>query len=522
MPTNVQVNTDDPQDIDNKGINGFINVKSRGAVGDGVANDRQIIITTFNETAHPKIIFPEGTYNLGDLGTNPPISLMTINGNGGAIRVETIGKVKFICNTQANTITYLFQFVNANSVFVGPMEFEDSGYDPNITWKGAAALLFYADTNVPNLRNITVPFIRADNLVTPITIIGDYNFPEIRISNIKIGIMDCNNTFYGLSCQNNADYLTCDLLRTNRAVRSYFPYGCKNHRVNMVSYNHRSSTADVDIACYDYGTDTEDIKVKYFSRGDPQGDHVSFQTIGNTRICMIKNIDIEVDIDESNAAVVADWKDYPYSSLSSPLNTGSSNNFIDGIKLSGRIGSNGNISSATHFAVQHQPTNPTGKISFSGDFAQHRITDGARAALQQAHDHNAHSFTWTASLSDPTIGNGTYNTRYWVNDGMCEVLQYFRMGSTSNVGSGAFRFGTPFTPITGIAVGADMPCGVAKIAIPGVGFKMGTVVFSSSQSYVQIEPHGELAYLGSSTYAWVEDSIISLHYRIPIGHDHFA
>src|SRR4026208_1438555 len=79
---------------------GAINVKSApyNAKGDGVTVDTEAIKAAL--AVSRQLIFPEGTYNLGDVGSTTPFGrLILVSGFGGAVSFTTIGKVKFICNT---------------------------------------------------------------------------------------------------------------------------------------------------------------------------------------------------------------------------------------------------------------------------------------------------------------------------------------------------------------------------------------------------------------------------------------
>ena len=41
--------------------------------------------------------------------------------------------------------------------------------------------------------------------------------------------------WYGFNCQNSGDNVTIDSLKTDTVHRSYFVYGCRNHKVRVAS-----------------------------------------------------------------------------------------------------------------------------------------------------------------------------------------------------------------------------------------------------------------------------------------------
>lgn len=459
------------------------------------------------------LIFPEGTYDLGDFDADE--YLFTVDGDGGVIHIETVGKVKFICNTTDSVITYIFQIQNAISCYIGPMEFEDSGYDPDVDWQGAWGIMLYADDNSGPLSNIRIPSIKGTSMVGVVGCSGTSTVN--RISNIKIDLIDADTIHYGLNCQNNGDDLRCSLLKTHKAIRSYFPYGITNHEVNIHSTdNYRDSTGDVDIAAFASGYDTSHIHVRYTSRGSSSsGTLVSLQTVAQTRDVKIFNVDVEVDVDDyDDNGTIADWKDFEDDGLSATLETGATDNQIYNIRLSGRI----NATTANAFAIAHQPNN-IGKVIFEGDFALHRIDDDVRQYLQLTDDFWA-STSWTASVSNPTQGNGNMNSRYIVHDGVLDLWMVVNFGTTTTVGSGTYRFGLPFIFRSGLGVGTDIVVGSCAILDAGTTRYVGAVLATDNQAYLELIVDANAAKVShNNPIAWANGDSISLHARLPCGRD---
>jgi hypothetical protein len=62
---------------------------------------------------------------------------------------------------------------------------------------------------------------------------------------------------------------------------------------------------------------------------------------------------------------------------------------------------------------------------------------------------------WTSSGTTPTLGNGTLTGRYVAAGDTCFVRCYLKIGSTSNLGSGAWGFSLPFSAAApGVALAA--------------------------------------------------------------------
>ena len=252
------------------------------------------------------------------------------------------------------------------------MEFEDTGYDPvSYTRKGASAIYFFADDGSGPISNITIPSIKVTSMIQAVAMGG--NSTTNRVSGVNIGRIDCDKCFYGFNAQNNGDNVNIELLTTIRAVRSYFVYGVTGHHVNVFSTNPRSADADCNITSYTSGLDTSDIKVRYTARElSVDTVHVGIHTIGSSRVASVTGVDVEVDITGSISSVLADWRDYPFDRALSQ-NTGATDNYIDRIRLSGRIDSLAPI----YFDVQSHPTT-RGTIQFEGDFISSKITNAVR------------------------------------------------------------------------------------------------------------------------------------------------
>lgn len=59
--------------------------------------------------------------------------------------------------------------------------------------------------------------------------------------------------------------------------------------------------------------------------------------------------------------------------------------------------------------------------------------------------------TWTAATTNPTLNNGILSGRYFRINKMVFCQIYLQIGSTTNVGSGQYRWALPLTAVSPIA-----------------------------------------------------------------------
>lgn len=60
----------------------------------------------------------------------------------------------------------------------------------------------------------------------------------------------------------------------------------------------------------------------------------------------------------------------------------------------------------------------------------------------------AYTPTWTATTTNPSLGNGILEAKYALVGGLCTVRGNLAPGSTTTYGSGEWRFSLPFTAAT--------------------------------------------------------------------------
>jgi len=104
----------------------------------------------------------------------------------------------------------------------------------------------------------------------------------------------------------------------------------------------------------------------------------------------------------------------------------------------------------------------------------------------------AYGPAWTASISNPDIGNGALLGEYTRSGGKVSVLLDLLIGSTTSFGSGRWRFSLPITPETETGGSQAFPVFLAdSSAMPAIGF----AIVVSGQAYFEIALPGSIDYV---------------------------
>jgi hypothetical protein len=93
--------------------------------------------------------------------------------------------------------------------------------------------------------------------------------------------------------------------------------------------------------------------------------------------------------------------------------------------------------------------------------------------------------TWTATTSNPSVGNGILEGAYALVGGLCHVRGHLAMGSTTTYGSGEFRFALPFTAKT-LGHSDFHFCGSADTIDRAAAWHEGVARIASGGSHVMI------------------------------------
>jgi len=240
---------------------------------------------------------------------------------GGGVIFFPAGTYTVTATSLYNGFTCHFPIEDADSLdFVGYGAVLNSTVAGGGGILGNAVCLFYLNgcrrINFEGF-DITGIFSRTLQVVNTYSI-SCFNLSSASRDSESISVKNCrlSNVYIGLR-QENGDNVTATNFRTNRFVRSYFPYGVNNHNVSYMSYN-----GDVFTDCLikAYKNDTTNINVKAVIIGNTSTDyHVAIETQHDpsTQPIPAKLQNIVVNIDDtqcpsgSSSLRFGYWQDIP-------------------------------------------------------------------------------------------------------------------------------------------------------------------------------------------------------------------
>jgi hypothetical protein len=199
---------------------GWVNMKSYGAVGDGVTNDRSAIQNAFNAAASGSktIYFPTGTYYVGSHAGSTNIIDLSALGNG--LQIRTGGSVELLTTTQTITpgssnFPRFFYLANNSDFYCDPIAFRDTNYDSSDATASSGdnqgAVGFYLQNTTPtNWGRLYFTRIYATTITAPMICAqksGTGGDSSNRVRDIFVGQVIANDTYYGINFQNEGDNL---------------------------------------------------------------------------------------------------------------------------------------------------------------------------------------------------------------------------------------------------------------------------------------------------------------------------
>jgi hypothetical protein len=236
-----------------------VSIRDLGAIGDGRNNDRAAIAKAL--TSADRVVFPRGRYFLGS--TKGGETVFDLRASSRPTHILTEPGVALLVSTTEPGVPSVFLFGSGNDIRIGSLEIEDLGGINDLPpsgagqWQGANGVKI-----VPGRGK--AGSMRIDRIVgkklTAVVSIQGASLTE-RVRGITIGELHASDCYYGFNCQENGDDVVIGKLIAERCRRSYFVYGVRNHRVNVVSKNGKGANADVLIKRYRF--DTRDIDVTY-------------------------------------------------------------------------------------------------------------------------------------------------------------------------------------------------------------------------------------------------------------------
>lgn len=449
--------------------------------------------------ASKRVYFPSGTYWLG--AHNTSALLIDLTARGDNISVLTDTSVELVCESTAEVMPRFFYLQSNNNFHCGPIRFRDLGYDYTKSWKGAIGFTLVGTASAGIWGSVTLDHVYGEKLVAVVQVARSHASSYVR--GIKIGQIVSNDCYYGFNAQDQGDGVEIGNLYAYRNYRPYFVYGVSGHRVKVFGRENRITSGAINIGRLVGGRDTADIDVTYTAR-DQISDftHVLINHIdllGGS----ISNVRVHVDIRSSVTYDPVRFVNYNGSAAES---ASASPNVVNDIQLSGSC----DVQARAVSAVAGYGS--IGRLTFTPG-AYFRTANALRAQfrLSDASERNQ-AVTWAASVSPPSIGNGTLASDHDVVGGMCTFTVKLTIGSTTNLGNGIWYFTLPYAA-RGDAVGS------ARILDTGTAFLVGTANVGIGDISMTVTAHNTVDNVGHAIpIAWATGDVLLATITYPIAH----
>jgi hypothetical protein len=478
------------------------NVLDFGAVGDGVANDRDAIQAAFD--ASDVVCFPAGTYYVGQLASGA--TAIDLRGKGNNITILTQGFVELVCETTNTSETSFFILrptdgETSSNFYCDPIRFRDTGFVGDYPYRGAVGFLIQnGNSNWGNLRFIG---IYGRDIYGAIQV-SNYNNSDIsnnRIRGLFVDEIFVDNGIYGVNLAAQGDGCYFKKIVTYQVYRAFFAYNVQGVEATIYARNNRSTTGVINLGWFTQAStppDLSGVKVRYVARECVESvNHVLINVIGPD-LGTIKGVDLDLDIQDTvtgNRAV--NFVYYPTSG-GYPDPTTLANTITD-IVIRGRVEDASNtIYSEANFTTPGRITLLSTNIPVAASAYNNFVFSTVRT----------YATTWTASSVNPAIGNGTLSAEYSVSDGLCIVSIQLIAGSTTTFGTGVWSFALPITNR-----GALPSFGTAR-ASDGGTFYVGAAY--ASGTVAQVAFNATLLAQNTVPFSWGSGDVLNLTVTYPI------
>lgn len=533
-----------------------------GAVGDGVADDTaelQALGAAVQANGGGRVLFPKNkTYKIYSAGQ--PISTAMFNFIGlRGVEVDFNGSKFVVYHDFTGTGLILFLIIVDNCKFVRMINGEVVQNIP-VTLPGGAVEGVTGIIVQRGCEYMHFDGIALDGGIVPLQFQRNTTTENLTaISTKAVCRVHSQNSFYGFSCADSGNDLEVRVT-TRNVFRSYFIYGCNNHRAEVVSTNARSNDCLIVGAVTNSGTPTlhtENISLRYNVMGRTVGTGVSYLTLGqpnNISNCVLRGIHAEIHMDYTGESTL------PTAVTIIKAGAGGQNFLMEDIKVFGSIRNVPNIggdlikifdtaynpwSSEVADNFQIGPLKVSGSSTpsfgmnlhpFSGNDRTIRLVDisfpgpsnwtnlGAGNLIQSnvtLSDRRSRDVfvvftpTWTAAGGGAAIGNGVLTGTIRRYGKMATVTIRMTPGSTTTFGTGAWEFGIP----SGVAPYIDDLLGVLAIGSAyaidtGVAFHIGAVVSKAdlTAKFFIVHEGGVAQWQSTIPHAWAngDDMVFSI------------
>jgi hypothetical protein len=220
-----------------------------GAVGDGTTDDTAAIrraVSVINAGETFNLVFHRGLNYVvytnqaddGSLCVFQNLNGVSVLGNGCTLTVN-------LSRTFTVSLGTLFYFDNCKNIVVDG--FTTNGPTLDVSQTTVKGYEFVRCVN--GCRDIYMPKNRVVNMIAGFIASKTGTDPDsMRTQNIRIGVLDVANCWYGASGQFSGDNFVIDVLRTNVIHRSIFFYGCSNLKFNIWSKDHKAADCHMNSA----------------------------------------------------------------------------------------------------------------------------------------------------------------------------------------------------------------------------------------------------------------------------------
>jgi hypothetical protein len=386
------------------------------------------------------VLFPAGTYWCGEIANGNTYFDLTNKGPGVAILTQ--GFVELVGRTTTVSECQFFRLLpgpnGAQSHFYcDPIRFRDLGY-VSATLQGCTGFLI--ENNNSNWGNLRFIGIYGRDIVSAINVTNRDNtdIANNRIRGIFIDEIFVDNGNRGIVLGGQGDGVYVKKIVTSQVQRSLFAYNVMDVEASVFARNQKSTSGVINLGWFTQvtnGPPLQGIKVRYFTRScSTLVNHVLINVIG-PNLGAIRGIDLTLDIaDDIGGNKAVDFIAYTGSG-GSPDPAALANVMTD-VLIRGRVGSQTNIiDSQANFTSPQSMTLLSTNIPVAANVYNNFAFTTVRTYVP----------TWTGSISNPVLGNGTLTGEYFIANGMCQVTVTMTAGSTTTFGSGFWFFTLPIT-----------------------------------------------------------------------------